>query len=265
MGNRIDTRMQQLAATGRKSLSIVNMIGDPDLATTFELMEIALEAGVDIFEVGIPMSDPALDSSVMRDSMRRALAFSSNYDFYLETLSELREKFPEAICEVMIYHETVEKIGLDKFSTSLAEAGMDCFLVADGVFKGADYLKKLDGIFLSKDIYPIRFVPHPFSSQQFEDLKTNARGFIIIQTKTDAQGRRDSVLDENKRSLEEIRGAGVQLPLIFAYGIKTPTDVRKCISLGANGVLIGTVLLDAAHRLPRSEYKELLVNLRAAV
>ena len=265
MENRIDTRMQRLAATGQKSLSIVIMIGDPDLATTYELLEIALEVGVDVFEVGIPMSDPILDSSVMRESMRRALEFSSNYDFYLETLSGLREKFPEAIFEIMIYHETVEKIGLEKFSSSLMKSRMDCVLVADGIFKGADYLKKLDDIFLPANIYPIRFVPHPYNSQQFNDLKTNARGFIIVQTKTDVNGRRDSVIDENKRSLEEIRGAGVQLPLIFAYGIKTPADARKCISLGANGVLIGTVLLDAAHRLSRMEYKELLRSLREAV
>ena len=265
MENRIDTRMRQLAATGKKSLSIVIMIGDPDLATTVELMEIALEVGVDVFEFGIPMSDPVLDSSVMRDSMRRALAFSSNYDFYLETLSGFRERFPEAIFEIMIYHETVEKIGLEKFSTALAKSDMDCVLVADGVFKGADYLNKLDDTFLPKNIYPIRFVPHPYKLQQFDELKTNARGFIIVQTKTDAKGQRDGVLDENKQSIKEIRSAGINLPLVFAYGIKTPADAQKCISLGANGVLIGTVLLDAAHRLSRMEYKQLLRSLRQAV
>jgi tryptophan synthase alpha subunit len=83
-----------------------------------------------------------------------------------------------------------------------------------------------------------------------------------VQTKTDSLGHRDTVQEENKQSLAQIREAGIDLPLVFAYGIKTPADVRKCIGLGADGVLIGTVLLDAAHRLSRAEYKNLLISLR---
>jgi tryptophan synthase alpha chain len=264
MENRIASRMKQLREKDGKSLSTVIMIGDPDLDTTFELLEIALDAGVDVFEIGIPISVPFLDSDVMRDSMLRALAFSPEYDFYLEALCKIRDRFPEVIVEVMIYYETVMDIGLDKFCAALEESQMDCVLVADGVFQGSKFLSVLDEKLLPRNIYPIRFVPNPYDNQQFGDLKRNAHGFVIVQTKTDAQGLRQTVLDKNKQSLEEIRLAGIDLPLIFAYGIKTPEDVRKCISLGADGVLIGTVLLDVAHRLPRADYGKLLRQLRKA-
>ena len=256
--------MQQLKVKEAKSLSIVIMIGDPDLETTFKLLEIAMDAGVDVFEIGIPMSAPYLDSQVMRDSMNRALAFSAQHDFYLEALHKIRERFPQVIVEVMIYHETVMEIGLDKFCAALEEARMDCVLVADAVFKGNAFLGLLDQKLLPGNIYPIRFVPHPYDTGQFADLKRNGRGFIIVQTKTDPQGLRPGILDENRQSLQEIRSAGIELPLIFAYGIQTPADVRKCISLGADGVLIGTVLLDTAHRLPRADYVKLLRDLRKA-
>ena len=264
MKNRITTRIEQLKAKDGKSLSVVIMIGDPDIDTTFELMKIAVDMGVDVFEIGIPISNPFLDSDVMRDSMGRAIEYSSDYAIYLETLGKLRENFPEVAFEVMIYHETVMNIGLNRFCDSLIESQMDSVLVADGVFEGTQFLKQLDKKLLPENIYPIRFVPQSYNPKQLQDLKQNANGFIIVQTKTNEEGLRDNVLDENKRTLEEIRNSGILLPLIFAYGIKTPADVRKCISLGADGVLIGTILLDTAYRRSRREYKALLNQLREA-
>jgi tryptophan synthase alpha chain len=264
LDNRISSRMEQLKEKNGRSLSTVIMIGDPDLDTTFELLDIALEVGVDVFEIGIPINDPFLDSDTMRDSMRRAIGYASDYNFYLDTLNKLRQRYPDAIFEVMIYHETVMEIGFEKFCNALIEAQMDCVLVADAVFVGEPFLHQLDEKLLSNNIFPIRFVPQRYERSQFMDLKNNGNGFIIVQTKTDEEGQRKDVLDENKNTLIEIRNYGIDSPLIFAYGIKTPEDVRKCISLGANGVLIGTKLLDTAYNQSRNEYKTLLKQFREA-
>ncbi len=265
MENRITSRMESLKARGGKSLSVVVNIGDPDLKATFELIGLAERAGIDVIEVGIPMSAPFLDSQVMRESMLRSLAFSRDYALYLDALHQIREKFPAMAFEVMIYHETVMEIGLDRFCQALVSAQMDSVLVSDGVFKGEAFLRTLDAKLLPHDIFPIRFVPHPFNPDQLADLKQNGRGFIVVQTKTAVDGKRDTVLDENRQTLNEIRAAGVRTPLVFAYGIKTPAEARKCIALGADGVLIGTAFLEAAHRLSRSELAALLRDLRAAV
>jgi len=262
--NRITSRMQQIKIQGGKSLSVVIMIGDPDVETTFELMNIAVDNGVDVFEIGIPIGTPFLDSDVMRDSMQRAIEHSSDYDTYLDILVKLRESFPNVAFEVMIYHETVMNIGFDKFCDSLIKAQMDSVLVADGVFIGQDFLEQLDRKLLPNNIFPIRFVPESYKKSQLEDLKQNANGFIIVQTKTDENGRRDKVLDDNKQTLDELRYYGIDLPLIFAYGIKNQEDIHKCISLGSDGVLIGTKLLDTAFNRPRNEYKYLLNQFREA-
>jgi tryptophan synthase alpha chain len=264
LANRISQKTAYLKTTGGKSFSSVIMIGDPDIETTFELVKIAADVGVDVIETGIPIAKPFLDSTSMRDSMVRALRYTKDYEFYLDAIGKLRQNFPDVIFEIMIYHETIMDIGLDKFCQVLAAADMDCVLVADAVFKGEDFLNTLDKKLLDKGVYPIRFVPHPFNPGQLEDLKKNAKGFIVVQTKTDPQGRRDTVQEENKHTLLQIRQAGIDLPLVFAYGIKTPTDVRRCIDLGADGVLVGTILLDAAHQLSKTEYKKLLISLRHA-
>jgi len=264
MKNRIIEKMKEIQSIGGKSFSIVLMIGDPDTNTTTELVQTALESGVDIVELGIPYANPFLDSPVMQESMERALAFSDDLDIYLDYLTKARTAFPHTAFEVMIYYDTVMQIGLDKFCASLGKAEMDAVLVADYVLQDEIFLKQLDQKLADHNVLHIRFVPHPFKPEQIRDLNQNGRGFIIAQTITNDQGRRNEVLGKNKEKLEYLRRAGVQTPLVSAYGIKTPEDVKKCITLGADGVLLGTVVLEAAYKLPREKFKNLLLNLRNA-
>ena len=264
MNNRIVEKMSELRTRGGKSFSIVLMIGDPDTTTTDELVKLALESNIDIVELGIPYQNPSLDSQVMRESMQRALAFSNDLSKYLDYLKHIRALYPHTPFEVMIYHETVMEIGLKRFAECLKEAQMDAVLVADYVLKSEAFLQELDLSLSNTGVIPIRFVPHPFNPDQVHDLKENGRGFIISQTITDDTGERKGVLDKNKEKLDFIRNNGIKTPLVLAYGIKTPEDVRKCVDLGADGVLLGTVILDAAHNIPLDDLRKLFYSLRSA-
>ncbi len=264
MTNRIANRMAGLRRTGAKSLSVVLMLGDPDFETSLELCGIAREQGVDIVELGIPTPDPFLDSSTMRASMERALANCSAPGRYLTAIGEVRASYPDLPLEVMVYSDTVSAMGLEPFAQGLVEAGADAVLVADIASQADDYRAALDRALLAHDIYPLRFVPDPFDAGQVDDLKRNARGLIVVQTKAGPQGQRPVVSEANRETLDALRAAGVGLPLVLAYGIRTPEDVRRCISLGADGVLIGTVVLDAAHSRAKAEFAALLAGLRWA-
>jgi tryptophan synthase alpha chain len=264
MTNRIAGRMAELQANGGKSLSVVLMLGDPDFAATRELVGIAVNEGLDIVELGIPIAQPYLDSAGMQASMQRALAGCAELPRYLDAIAQIRSDFPALPLEVMVYHATVLELGLAQFCAGLADAGADAVLVADVAGQSAQFRAALDAELAPRDIYAIRFVPHPFNPGQIPDLREHAQGFVVVQTQADAAGRRPRVLEGNRETLAELRRAGVRRPLVLAYGIRTPGDVEQCLALGADGVLIGTVVLDAAHDLARGEFGRLLAGLRAA-
>jgi len=264
MTNRIITKMNEIQSNGHKSFSVVLMIGDPNPEATSQQVQIAVECGVDIVELGIPYINPYLDSIVMKNSMNRSLNWSDNPEDYLDYLKAIRENFPQTPFEVMVYYDTVMHIGLKHFAERLMEAQMDAVLVADYVDRDATFLNELDKSLDGSGVLPIRFVPHPFNPLQVQDLKDNGRGFIIAQTMTDDSGKRKHVLEKNKKKIDFLRESGIETPIVSAYGIKTPDDIRKCMALGADGVLLGTVILDAAHRLPSQDFRELLSSLRSA-
>ena len=264
MNNRIIKKMEDLKTKGGKSFATVLMIGDPDITTTDKLIKLAYDCQVDIIELGIPDSNPFLDSPGMKASMQRALAFSDNLDDYLNYLKYIRNQYPEQPFEVMIYHNTVMQIGLEKFAKSLQDAQMDAVLVADYVLHGDSFLQDLDKNLSKTGVIPIRFVPHPFNLTQVNDIKENGRGFVISQTITDNSGERRAVLDKNKEKIDFLRSHGVKTPIVLAYGIKSLQDITKCIELGADGVLLGTVILDAAHKMPLEDFRKYLSTFRSA-
>ncbi len=264
MKNHVLTKMETLHAEGRKSFSTVLMIADPHPSVTDELVEIAFASGVDIVELGIPYANPFLDSPAMRASMQRALAHSHNLDFYLNYLAHIRKLFPENAFEVMIYADTVRQIGMQRLADSFGKSGMDAVLVADYVRAPRSFLQEWDACLKPNRIIPIRFVPHPFEHDQIEDLLANSRGFLISQTVANPDGSRSDVLPGNREKMDLLRKSGIKTPIVAAYGLKTPEHVSQIIAMGADGVLIGTSVLEKAFTATRDGFQSYLLSLREA-
>ena len=61
MTTRIDARFAKCRAEGRAALVTFVMCGDPDLATSLDLLRALPKAGADVIEVGMPFTDPMAD------------------------------------------------------------------------------------------------------------------------------------------------------------------------------------------------------------
>ena len=58
---RIDDTFARLKAEGKKAFVAYVMAGDPDYATSLEIVKALPRAGVDIIELGLPFTDPMAD------------------------------------------------------------------------------------------------------------------------------------------------------------------------------------------------------------
>jgi len=57
----------------KPALVVYVTCGDPDLATTREIVLAAIEAGADVIELGVPFSDPMADGPVIQRASDRAI------------------------------------------------------------------------------------------------------------------------------------------------------------------------------------------------
>src|SRR5487761_1812506 len=73
MTTRIDVCFAKLRCEGRSALVTYLMAGDPDPATSLEVVKALPKAGADIIEIGMPFTDPMADGPSIQAAGQRAL------------------------------------------------------------------------------------------------------------------------------------------------------------------------------------------------
>ena len=84
MSGRIDARFAKLRAEGRAGLVTFLTAGDPDFATSCELIAGLPAAGADLIEIGMPFTDPMADGPAIQAASLRALAAGARMATTLE-------------------------------------------------------------------------------------------------------------------------------------------------------------------------------------
>ena len=71
MTTRIDTRFAELKKQGRSAFVTYVMAGDPDPATSLEIVKALSKSGADVIELGIPFTDPMADGPSIQAAASR--------------------------------------------------------------------------------------------------------------------------------------------------------------------------------------------------
>src|SRR5712672_2099985 len=85
--------------------------GDPDLATTREIVLAAIEAGAGIIELGVPFSDPLADGPVIQRASERALKHGTSLAQVLTLAAEVREHSQSAGLIIFSYLNPILRMG----------------------------------------------------------------------------------------------------------------------------------------------------------
>src|SRR5205807_7797038 len=81
-----------LCFQSRPTLVAYVTCGDPDLATTREIVLAAVEAGAGVIELGVPFSDPLADGPVIQRASERALRAGTTLEQVLPLAREIRRR-----------------------------------------------------------------------------------------------------------------------------------------------------------------------------
>src|SRR5438477_12985156 len=120
-----------LSFTKRPSLVAYVTCGDPDLATTRDVVLAAIEGGADVIELGVPFSDPVADGPVIQRASERALKHGTSLDQVLKLAAEIREQSQSVGLIIFTYLNPILRMGLEKFCKIARLAGVDGVLVTD--------------------------------------------------------------------------------------------------------------------------------------
>lgn len=236
--NRIDIVFKTLKRERKKALIPFITAGDPDLATTKELVFTLEECGAHIIELGVPFSDPLADGPVIQAASLRALRQGVSLARVLRLVEDIRQE-TEIPLVLMTYYNPVFQLGLEKTARQAALAGVDGFIIPDlppeeaGEWRELAGGNNLDVIFL--------VAPNTLPSRaRFVASKTS--GFLYAVSVTGITGKRKGISEGLRNYLRMLRGV-TRKPLAVGFGISTPSQVKEIAPL-SDGVIVGSALVD---------------------
>jgi len=210
--------------------------GDPDLATTRDLVRAAVAEGADAIELGIPFSDPMADGPVLQRSAARALAAGTTLPRVLELVAELRREMAQPIV-LFGYYNPLFRYGVERIARDAAAAGADGFLCVDlppeeaGDLRTAARAVALDVIALLAPTTP---------PARVRTIARAASGFLYFVSVLGTTGARAELPAELPDLVRRAR-AITDLPLGVGFGVSRP-EQAAWIAGFADAVIVGSAL-----------------------
>ncbi|GMB83324.1 tryptophan synthase subunit alpha [Shinella zoogloeoides] len=239
MTARMDKRFADLAAEGRPALVTYFMGGDPDYASSLEIMKALPKAGSDVIELGMPFSDPMADGPAIQLAGQRALKGGQTLAKTLQMARDFRKADDATPIVLMGYYNPIYIYGVERFLDDALEAGIDGLIVVDLPPEMDD---ELCIPALARGINFIRLATPTTDEKRLPAVLKNTSGFVYYVSMNGITG---SALPDPSLiggAVGRIK-AHTKLPVCVGFGVKTAEHARA-IGASADGVVVGTAIVN---------------------
>jgi len=231
-------------------------VGDPDYESSKAYVEALARGGADVIELGLPFSEPIAEGPTIQGAVTRALSAGMTPERYFDFVEELDVDAP-LVC--MTYYNLIYQYGNGEarrasedasgdaasatgprpFVERAAEAGIEGFVVPDLPAEEADPLREacddhgLDLVFI---------VAPTTEGDRLERIMAQVSGYVYVQARLGVTGARDDVSGQTDDALARLTDWDV--PKAVGFGIKTGEHAERIVAGGADGIIVGSALVD---------------------
>jgi tryptophan synthase alpha chain len=240
MTTRIDTRFAELKREGRSAFITFLMAGDPDPATSLDIIKALPKAGADIIEIGMPFTDPMADGPAIQAAGLRALKAGMTLKKTLALVHEFRKDDAATPLVLMGYYNPIYIYGVDKFLTDAKSAGVDGLIIVDLPPEEDDELCLPA---MQAGLNFIRLATPTTDDKRLPAVLANTSGFVYYVSITGITGAASADTAVVGEAVGRIK-RHTKLPVCVGFGIRTPEAARG-IAQKADGAVVGTALVEA--------------------
>ena len=236
-----------LSFATRPALVAYLTCGDPDLATTREIILAAIEAGADVIELGVPFSDPVADGPVIQRASERALRAGTTLTDVVKMAAEIRRRSDIGLI-VFSYLNPILQMGVSRFCDTVEDAGLDGALVTDlPVEEAGEYVREMRLRHLAAV-----FLAAPTSTDgRLRQIARMSSGFVYAVSRTGVTGAQQQLAGDARHLVTRLRKY-TRLPIAVGFGISTPEQFAAVGEFADAGV-VGSAIVQIIERNPGRE------------
>ena len=245
--NRIDTKLEQVKAAGKKALIPFVTAGDGGYDLTEQIVLKLAENGADLIELGVPFSDPIAEGPVIQRASERALSGGTTLAGIFELVKKLRKKLNDTVVNtvcisgtpllLMMYLNTIYRYGTERFFAQCKETGIDGVIVPDLPYEEKN---EIQGTADAYGIHNISLVT-PASEGRIQMIAADATGFLYCVSSNGVTGVRTSFETDFRAFFDAIYQAA-KVPCCVGFGISSP-EAAKQMSQYCDGVIVGSAIV----------------------
>jgi len=222
--------------------------GDPDLATTRDVIFAAIDSGASVIELGVPFSDPLADGPVIQRASERALKHRTSLHNVLTLASEIREHSQSVGLVIFSYLNPILRMGLGKFCHVARAAGVDGILITDlPVEESGEYLREAR----KNDLATIFLAAPTSTDHRLKLISKVSTGFIYAISRTGVTGARHEMTGDAAALVKRIRRFS-KLPIAVGFGVSTPAQFAA-VGKFAEGAVVGSAIVNIIEQNPGRE------------
>ena len=240
MSGRIERRFAALAEEGRAGLVTFTMMGDPDIETSFAILEGLADAGADLIEIGSPFTDPMADGPVIQRAGQRALKAGISLARTLDLVRRFRAQDAVTPLVLMGYYNPIYIYGVERFLDDALAAGLDGMIVVD---LPPEEDGELCRPALDAGLSFIRLATPTTDDARLPAVLTNTSGFVYYISITGITGAAGATAAATRAAVERLR-RHTSLPIAVGFGIKTPDQAAE-VARVADAAVVGSALIAA--------------------
>jgi len=219
------------------------VIGDPNFEMSLAIVKTAIDAGVDILELGIPFSDPIADGPTIQKADIRALKSGMTVRKAMEFIRNVKDHKDIPI-GLLMYYNLIYQYSTERFFRDFHQAGVNSVLVADLSIDDAD---EIYGLAHSAGLDTVFMVTPNTDPERMRRIASKTTGFIYTVSLLGVTGSREQLSDVIEGLVRKLKQI-TPVPVCVGFGISKPEHAKAVAQAGADGVIIGSKIVDLIER-----------------
>lgn len=238
---RIQQVFADLKAKKQAAFMPYHAMGYPTRQTSLEVVTTLAAVGADLFEIGIPHSDPLADGPTVQAATDAAIRGGTTVADCLAMVRELRVAGVRQPFCAMSYYNPILAYGEERFVAEAAAAGVDGLIVPD-LPPGESM--RLEPACREAGIATIYMLAPTSTEARIRSVTAHATGFIYLVSITGITGERTTLPPDLLTFVQRVR-RHTDLPLAVGFGIGNRAQAAQVAAI-ADGVIVGSALVRAA-------------------
>jgi tryptophan synthase alpha chain len=244
------TYKQTFSELKRAALIPFFVIGDPDFDTSMQIVKTAIDAGADILELGIAFSDPIADGPTIQKADIRARNSGMSVAKALEFVRKVKD-YKDIPIGLLMYYNLIYQYGAKKFFSDFHKAGVNSVLVADLSIDDAD---EIVGPAASAGLDTVFMVTPNTDTERMKRIASKTTGFIYAVSLFGVTGSREKLSGEVGGLVGNLKKV-TTVPICVGFGISKPEHAVEVARAGADGVIIGSKIVQLIEENLKSKKK----------